>query len=139
MKKFCEALMAKEIEVQVQAFLKGFRSIISTSFTSHLSSSEFELIITGVQTIDVEEMQRTCSYQDLSATSDLSKWFWEILKDFTQAELSSFIYFLSGILVLFWVKIIGATKLPYEGTRQKPIRLRKSNYSEQSLPLAHTW
>jgi Ubiquitin-protein ligase len=95
-KKFCGALMVKEIEPQIQAFLKGFRSLIPLKYISHLSSSEFELLITGVQVIDKEAMKRTCSYQNCSPDSQLAKWFWEILDEFQPEELSSFIYFLSG-------------------------------------------
>jgi len=59
-KRVCEAKMTKEIERPIQAFLKGFQSILPKDCLTHLSSSELELIIAGapmmVATLKIQKL-----------------------------------------------------------------------------------
>ena len=94
--RLCEALMTKEIEEQINAFLQGLYAIIPRSFLSMLLPSDLGLIIAGTRTIDFEDMKRHCQYELLSNESDLAKWFWEILSEFNQEQLGSFLSYISG-------------------------------------------
>ena len=94
--RLCEALMMKEIEGQISAFLQGLYAIIPRSFLSMLLPSDLEVIIAGTRTIDLEDMRSHCRYEFLSDDSDLVKWFWEILSEFDQEQLESFLFFISG-------------------------------------------
>ena len=98
-KKFCEIKMRKEIEPQLQAFLKGFRSVLPKGFVSHFRPAEFELLISGMQNIDIEDMKRYCCYRGFSPNSPLVSWFWEILEEFNQEELAALLFFVSGRLI----------------------------------------
>ena len=95
-KKVCEARMIKEIEKPIRAFLKGFRTIIPKNFLKHLSTSDLELIIAGTPEIDLEDMKSHFNYHDYSSSSQIVKWFWEILEEFRREELAAFLYFISG-------------------------------------------
>ena len=94
--KICEAMMTKEIEAQIGAFLKGFHAIIPRRFLSFLSPSDLGLIIAGTPTIDLEDMKKHCRYEYLRSDSDLAKWFWEIVSEFTQEQLGSLLFYVSG-------------------------------------------
>jgi len=94
--KVCEALMTKEIEPQIAAFLKGFRAIIPMRFLAYLSPSDLELLISGTPTIDLEDWKTHCQYEYVDKDSNLIKWFWEIVSEFTQEELGSLLFFISG-------------------------------------------
>ena len=94
--KLCEALMTKEIGSQLEYFIKGFRAVLPARFLLHLSPSDLGLIISGTPTIDLEDMKKNCSYENFDGDSDLAKWIWEVLSEFTQEELASFLYFISG-------------------------------------------
>ena len=61
-KLFCEMKMNQEIQEQIKAFLKGFRTILPKRFISHLRPAELELIISGSQTIDLVDMKENCTY-----------------------------------------------------------------------------
>jgi len=98
LKKFCEMKMTKEIEPQIQAFLKGFRTLLPLSYISHFSYTEFQLLISGLQKIDVEEMKEYCEYSGLTKDSNLANWLWEILGEFNQEEMGAFFFYVSGII-----------------------------------------
>jgi len=95
-KKVCEARMTKEIERQLRAFMKGFRTIIPKNFLTPLSTSELEIIIAGTPEIDLEDMKKYVEYGGYNSSSQIIKWFWEILEEFKHEELAAFLYFVSG-------------------------------------------
>ncbi len=97
-KKVCEAKMTKEIERPIQAFLKGFQTILPKDCLTHLSSSELELIISGTPEIDLEDMKKYTTYEGgYSLSTNIIKWLWEVLAEFNREELGAFLYFVSGI------------------------------------------
>ena len=98
-KKVCEARMTKQIEAQTKAFLKGFYTILPHSFISHLSTSELEMIISGVPKIDLDEMKKHVELIGYTKTSPIIVWFWEVMEEFSQKELADFLYFVSGTLL----------------------------------------
>ena len=95
-KKICEVRMIKEIEKPMRAFLKGFRTIIPKDFVTHLSTSEMEIIIAGAPQIDLEDMKKHVRINGYNSSSQIIKWFWEILEEFKHEELAAFLYFVSG-------------------------------------------
>jgi E3 ubiquitin-protein ligase HUWE1 len=61
-KKVCEAIMTKEIEPQIAAFIKGFRYMVPDYLLTHLIPSGLSILISGQPTIDVDEMREYCRY-----------------------------------------------------------------------------
>jgi len=102
-KRVCEAKMTKEIQKQVQAFLKGFRTILPKDFLSHLSTSELELIVSGAPEIDLEDMKK---YAKCHVDTGIVNLLWEVLSEFNRDELAAFWYFVSGINQTFLSKLI---------------------------------
>jgi E3 ubiquitin-protein ligase HUWE1 len=95
-KKFCEAKMVKEIQPELHAFLKGFRALLPIGYLSHFSPAELELMIAGVSILNLDELKQNCIYVNCNKESQLARWFWEILGELTNEELSSFVFFISG-------------------------------------------
>jgi len=88
--------MIKEIERSIRAFLKGFRTIIQKNFVTHLSTSDFEIIIAGASQIDLDDMKKHVEYNGYSSSNQIVKWLWEILEEFKHEELAAFLSFISG-------------------------------------------
>jgi len=124
-KEVCETAMTKQINQQLQIFLKGFQRILPKGFLSFLSTAEFEIIISGSPTIDFEEMKKHAQYTDYDENSKTIIWLWEILGEFSQQNLATFYYFLSG-----------STKVPHGGFKDHPISINK--VYEEGLPVGHT-
>lgn len=95
-KKICEAKMTKEIEKQIKAFLKGFQAILPYDCYSHLSAGELGIILAGASQIDLQDMKKHAELSSYTKQSSQVKWLWEILEEFSQEDLSAFLYFVSG-------------------------------------------
>ena len=80
----------KEIRDNIYAY---FSKEVITSFTS----DEFELILNGRPFIDIEEWKIFTEYNEPYNTNHyIIKWFWDILKDLNQKELSNILLFSTG-------------------------------------------
>ena len=106
-KKLCEMKMKNEIQEELAAFLKGFYLIIPTGVLSAFSAPELQLLIGGALTIDYEDMKNNAAYSGYQATDPVIVWLWEVLREFSQKELASFLFFVSGLVIqLFYVKYV---------------------------------
>ena len=96
--EICKARMLKEIAPQAESFLKGFYLILPYKCLCHLTTGELEMIMSGAPKIDLEDMKMHTELEGYNKNSQIIKWFWEVLGEFTQEELAAFLYFLSGSL-----------------------------------------
>mmetsp|Transcript_11321 Transcript_11321/g.9715 ORF Transcript_11321/g.9715 Transcript_11321/m.9715 type:complete len:93 (-) Transcript_11321:77-355(-) len=64
--KLCEMKMKIEVEEQLKALVRGFRGVLSKSMLASFTASEFELLLCGVQQIDIDEMISTCNMENLN-------------------------------------------------------------------------
>lgn len=126
-KLLCLSKMKEEMSCEINAFLKGFNVLISTSNLGYFTLSEMDALIAGGAIIDVQDMRKYAEF-DSKYTEEYRKWFWDILEEFNQSERSVFLYFISG-----------STKISYGGFKSSPIRVHYSSSDPSSLPIAHTW
>jgi len=97
-RRVCEMKMTLEAQEQIQAFVKGFRTALPLAFVSHFSTSELELLISGIQQVDLSLLRKYCEYEGgYRKDTPVIIWTWEILEEFSPEELSQFFYFLTGI------------------------------------------
>lgn len=88
--------MTENIRDQLQAFIRGFKTILPTGWVAHLSPSELELMISGLSKIDVADMKESCVYKGYSTKDSQIVWFWEILEEFTDEQRVELLYFTTG-------------------------------------------
>ena len=84
-----------------EPFIKVIRDNIYTYFSREVitsfTSDEFELLLNGRPFIDIEEWKIFTEYKEpYNANHYIIKWFWEILKDLSQKELSNLLLFSTG-------------------------------------------
>jgi len=125
-KQICEYRMTKQIRKQLKAFLKGFRMVVPQELISHLSTSELEIMISGESQIDLAEMKKHAAFRNYSKDDQIVKWLWEVLEEFSQDQLTTFYYFVSG-----------STKVPFGGFKEHAVRIYH-NSEKEGLPIAHT-
>ena len=81
----------------VEKIKEGLFCIISKDKINVFTSNELELIINGKPFIDLEEWKQFTLYKGAYNSNHIViKWFWEILSDFTQKELSNLLLFATG-------------------------------------------
>jgi len=95
----CEIKTKREIQKELDAFLKGFNLIIPVDFLSLFTVSELQLLISGIPTIDVAEMKKYAKYIKYEESSPQIIWLWEIFSEFSQKELAAFVFFTSGEII----------------------------------------
>lgn len=95
-KRVFEMKIQEEINQELDAFLKGFYLIIPHQWIELFTASELQLLIGGVPDIDVVDMEENAEYSGFTKESPIIKWIWEIFNEFSQKELATFIFFVSG-------------------------------------------
>jgi len=73
--------MASRIQNQIEEFLKGFHDLIPQNLIQIFDSHELELLISGLPTIDIDDLKENTEYNQYTENSEIIKWFWEILED----------------------------------------------------------
>ncbi len=130
----CEHKLTKGIQEQLKAFLQGFHELIPERIVGSLfDDKELEMLISGLPTIDLEDLKRHTDYVHYTSDSDQIKWFWSALEKFTEDELAWFMQFVTG-----------STQVPLEGFKGLAGMHGPQRFSihriraEDRLPTAHT-
>mgnify|MGYP001312438167 CR=1 FL=1 len=90
--------LVKEIEGPVNAFKQGFHRFVNPDYLKVFTAAELDKLIAGDPTIDFEDFKANTHYEGgYSIESDQIVWFWEIVKDYDQENLSALWFFGTGI------------------------------------------
>ena len=68
-KLVCQMKMTGAIQKQLQSFLDGFYSIIPKHLISIFNEQELELLISGLPTIDIDDLRANTEYHKYQANS----------------------------------------------------------------------
>lgn len=72
--------MIFEVEQQMKAFMKGFNFLIpADKIVDQLGIKELDVLIAGVQKLDIEDWKRNTDYQRYNEYSDQIIWFWDLI------------------------------------------------------------
>lgn len=65
----------------MNAFLQGFGSIVPLSYIKIFDENEMELLMCGIQNIDVKDWKENTHYKgDYSPNNIVIQWFWRVCK-----------------------------------------------------------
>ena len=96
-KKLYLAKTQGEVLKQIESFKKGFFEIIPEDFVKLFSSAELGILISGKSEIDIQDLMKHTTYQDINRNSNQVKWFWEIIGLMDQNMLANLLFFITGI------------------------------------------
>ena len=74
----CEWRMTRGIEEQTKAFLDGFNEVVPLEWLQYFDERELELMLCGMQEIDVDDWQRNSVYRHYTKNSKQVQWFWQV-------------------------------------------------------------
>ena len=125
----------RAIHEQKEAFLSGFYSIISKDLLKMFDNRELELLISGLQAIDVDDLRENTVYEGYNARSRPVVLLWEVLQELDNSERAEFIQFVTG-----------SSKVPVEGFKglrgpngqQRFTIARVQTHGALRLPQSHT-
>lgn len=88
--------MTRGIEEQTKAFLDGFNEVVPLEWLKYFDERELELMLCGMQEIDVDDWQRNSIYRHYTRNSKQVVWFWQV-----KFECFFFLYFLRKFIFQF--------------------------------------
>ncbi|XP_076049070.1 HECT, UBA and WWE domain containing E3 ubiquitin protein ligase 1 isoform X2 [Oratosquilla oratoria] len=130
----CQMKMTGAIRKQLNAFLEGFYDIIPKRLISIFNEQETELLISGLPTIDIDDLRTNTEYHKYQPNSLQIQWFWRALRSFDQAERAKFLQFVTGTSK---VPLQGFAALEGMNGTQK-FQIHRDDRSTDRLPSAHT-
>jgi E3 ubiquitin-protein ligase HUWE1 len=65
----------------MDAFLKGFFSIVPQDLIKIFDNRELELLLSGLPTIDIDDLKDNCTYENYTARSKPILFLWAALKE----------------------------------------------------------
>jgi hypothetical protein len=130
----CEHKLTRGIQEQLKAFLQGFHELIPEEIVGSLfDDKELEMLISGLPSIDIDDLRRNTDYVQYTSDSEQICWFWKALEKFSEDELAWFLQFVTG-----------STQVPLEGFKGLAGMNGPQRFSihrikvEDRLPTAHT-
>ncbi|KTG02776.1 hypothetical protein cypCar_00008412, partial [Cyprinus carpio] len=130
----CQMKMTGAIRKQLAAFLEGFYEIIPKRLISIFTEQELELLISGLPTIDIDDLKSNTEYHKYQSSSIQIQWFWRALRSFDQADRAKFLQFVTGTSK---VPLQGFAALEGMNGIQK-FQIHRDDRSTDRLPSAHT-
>ncbi|KAK2578358.1 hypothetical protein KPH14_002630 [Odynerus spinipes] len=88
--------MTRGIEEQTKAFLEGFNSVVSLEWLKYFDERELELMLCGMQEIDVEDWQRNTIYRHYTRNSKQVLWFWQFVTRTDSEKRARLLQFVTG-------------------------------------------
>jgi len=92
----CDWRMSRGIEEQTKAFLEGFNEMVPLEWLQYFDERELELMLCGMQEIDVEDWQRNTVYRHYTKTSKQIQWFWQFVRSMDHEKRSRLLQFVCG-------------------------------------------
>ena len=122
----------------IQKIRDGLFKIIPKDKIQILNADEFDLILNGKPSIDLDEWKYSTQYKiPYNRSHKVIKWFWEVLGELTQKQLSNFLMFSTG-----------SSRVPYGGfdalesnrgnIAKFTIESSTYNYGKKNFIKAHT-
>jgi len=88
--------MTRGIEEQTRAFLDGFNEVVPLEWLQYFDERELELMLCGMQEIDVQDWQRNTIYRHYTRNSKQVQWFWQFVKESDNERRARLLQFVTG-------------------------------------------
>lgn len=87
---------SRGVEEQNKAFLDGFNEVVPLEWLQYFDERELELMLCGMQEIDINDWQRNTIYRHYARTSKQIQWFWQFVKEMDNERRSRLLQFVTG-------------------------------------------
>ncbi|KAL6037835.1 hypothetical protein STEG23_003233, partial [Scotinomys teguina] len=126
--------LSRGVEEQTQAFFEGFNEILPQQYLQYFDAKELEVLLCGMQEIDLNDWQRHAIYRHYTRTSRQIMWFWQFVKEIDNEKRMRLLQFVTGTCRL---PVGGFADLMGSNGPQKFCieKVGKENW----LPRSHTW
>ncbi|GAA6013097.1 hypothetical protein JCM11491_005181 [Sporobolomyces phaffii] len=130
----CEHRLKGRVESQLDALKRGLQEIVPLKELRIFDEKELELLIGGVETIDVEDWEKNTEYRGYEARDQVVTWFWTIVGGWPAEKRARLLQFATG-----------TSRTPVNGFRDlqgsdgpRKFTIEKALVSNGALPKSHT-
>ena len=95
--KYVDWLIQGSIVPQLDAFVKGFCSVLSYSPMGMLSPRDLRAIVEGSSRLDMNDLRRATTYVDYDANSKYMKGFWRLVTAWPEEKQKQLLKFVTAI------------------------------------------
>ncbi|XP_010604892.1 E3 ubiquitin-protein ligase Itchy, partial [Fukomys damarensis] len=88
--------LSRGVEEQTQAFFEGFNEILPQQYLQYFDAKELEVLLCGMQEIDLNDWQRHAIYRHYTRTSKKIMWFWQFVKEIDNEKRMRLVQFVTG-------------------------------------------
>ncbi|XP_030021451.1 E3 ubiquitin-protein ligase Su(dx) [Manduca sexta] len=88
--------MTRGIEEQTSAFLDGFNEVVPLEWLKYFDERELELMLCGMQEVDVDDWQRNTIYRHYTRSSKQVLWFWQFVRQMDNEKRARLLQFVTG-------------------------------------------
>nr|XP_031543841.1 E3 ubiquitin-protein ligase Itchy homolog [Vicugna pacos] len=88
--------LSRGVEEQTQAFFEGFNEILPQQYLQYFDAKELEVLLCGMQEIDLNDWQRHAIYRHYTRTSKQILWFWQFVKEIDNEKRMRLLQFVTG-------------------------------------------
>ncbi|KRY17201.1 NEDD4-like E3 ubiquitin-protein ligase WWP2 [Trichinella patagoniensis] len=84
------------IQEQTKAFFDGFNEIFPIEWLKIFDERELELLLCGIQKIDIDDWERNTVYHHYTPASKQIQWFWQFLRSASNEQRARMLQFVTG-------------------------------------------
>lgn len=89
-------LFNRGVDDQMKAFMAGFNEIIPPEWLSCFDERELELMLCGMQEIDVADWERNTIYRNYNKSVRQVQWFWKFIHELDNEKRMRLLQFVTG-------------------------------------------
>lgn len=88
--------MTRGQEKQTKSFLEGFNEVVPLEWLQYFDERELELMLCGMQEIDINDWQRSTIYRHYTRNSKQIVWFWQFVREMDNEKRARLLQFVTG-------------------------------------------
>lgn len=89
-------IFSRGVEEQMRAFLDGFNEVVPLQWLQYFDERELELMLCGMQELDVNDWERSTIYRHYTRTSKQVTWFWKFVRELDNEKRTRLLQFVTG-------------------------------------------
>ncbi|CAN0277206.1 unnamed protein product [Lampetra fluviatilis] len=87
---------SRGVEEQTKGFLDGFNEVVPLQWLQYFDEKELELMLCGMQEIDLTDWQRSTIYRHYNRNSKQIVWFWQVVREMDNEKRTRLLQFVTG-------------------------------------------
>lgn len=91
-----EWIFTRGIQEQTKGFLDGFNEVVPLQWLQYFDERELELMLCGMQEIDVDDWENSAIYRHYSHSSKQVQWFWKFVRELDNERRTRLLQFVTG-------------------------------------------